>query len=203
MQSLRLSYTQDGACFNEKIDIDLSIMRGNNDEIVLIIPGVDGSLDGYLNKYRTIAEQLNSKYDAIVIRMSNPHNPMHEYNRNIFEVLKYIEEQFDMKNMKLRIVGHSLGAYMAGSVAYMFDYIDKVLMINPVTRIDWDDMRSLIERPKSSNIFLIGDKDASYDLLKNYKQLGTVHVVRGADHHFSDKSLDSFIDAPARYLFES
>lgn len=197
-----ISYTQKGTYFDDNVDIEVAIHDGDNDKLLLIIPGVDGSLDGYKGKYLKMAENVNSKYGVTVIRMSNPHNLGGYHLRNLFEVLDFIEKNYDVTKKRLQVVGYSLGAYMIGSAASMYDYIDKVLLINPATLLGLDDYNSLKARPKESNIILIGEKDPSMNHLELFNDLGVVHVCPGADHHFSGSSFDDFIESPSKYIFE-
>ena len=202
MHDTVIKYIQKGAYFDDEVSIDVSVVDGTGDEILLIVPGVDGSVDGYENKYKRIAENINSEFGATVIRMSNPHNMAGYHLRNLFEMLDFIEKHYDMSKKRLHIVGHSLGGYMICEVAPMYDYIDKVLLINPATLLDNNTFEQLKSRARESNIFLIGDKDPSYKFINQFKNLGVVNIEHGADHHFSGSSFDAFLKAPAQYLFK-
>ena len=203
MHNTTISYTQKGKYFDDDVSIDISIHDGDSDEIMLIIPGVDGSVDGYKNKYLKMAETVNSKYDTTVIRMSNPHNLGGYHLRNLFEVLDFIEKNYDMSKKRLHIVSHSLGAYMTASTASMYNYIDKVLLINPATLLKIEDYENLKDRSKESNIFLIGEKDPSLEYIDYFNSIGVVNIQPEADHHFSGSSLDAFIESPSKYIFKT
>lgn len=169
---------------------------------MLIVPGIDGSVDGYKNKYKTIAENINSRFGATVIRMSNPSNMAGLHLRNLFEVLEFIENAYDLSTKTLYIMGHSLGAYMTSIVSLIFDYIDKILLINPATLIDNDVFDDLSQRPRQLNIFLISEQDPSFKFVDKFKEVGTVYIQPDADHHFSGQSFEAFLSAPEKYLFE-
>lgn len=133
--------------------------------------------------------------------MSNPYNLMKFHYRNLFEVLDYIEKHYDMQSKKLYAMGHSLGAYMLGATAHLFDYIDKILLINPATGLEQDELSNMSERDNNKNIILIGDKDQSYDNYNEYSKYAKVHIIKGADHHFSGDNFVDFLNAADRYLF--
>lgn len=57
------------------------------------------------------------------------------------------------------------------------------------------------ERDKNKNIILIGDKDPSYDNCNEYSKYAKVHIIKGADHHFSGDNFVDFLNAADRYLF--
>ena len=202
MQNTSIKYIQEGPVFDDEVEIEISILPGKSDIIFLIVPGIDGSIDGYENKYKRIAESINHKYQVTVIRMSNPYNLMKFHYRNLFEVLDYIEKHFDMQNKKLYAMGHSLGAYMLGATAHLFDYIDKILLINPATGLEQNEFSNMSERDKNKNIILIGDKDPSYDNYNEYSRYAKVHIIKGADHHFSGECFTSFLNAADEYLFD-
>lgn len=197
-----IKYIQEGNYFNDEVIIEVSTIEGQSDIILLIVPGIDGSVDGYKNKYKTIAENINSRFGATVIRMSNPSNMAGLHLRNLFEVLEFIENTYDLSTKTLYIMGHSLGAYMASIVSIIFDYIDKILLINPATLIDNDVFDDLSQRPRQLNIFLISEQDPSFKLVDKFKEVGTVYIQPNADHYFSDQSFEAFLSAPEKYLFE-
>ena len=191
-----IKYIQEGNCFNDEVNIEVSTIEGQSDIILLIVPGIDGSVDGYKNKYKTIAENINSRFGATVIRMSNPSNMAGLHLRNLFEVLEFIENTYDLSTKTLYIMGHSLGAYMTSIVSPIFDYIDKILLINPATLIDNDVFNDLSQRPRQSNIFLISEQDPSFKFVDKIKEVGTVYIQPNADHHFSANHLKPFYLLP-------
>lgn len=200
--NITIKYIQEGNYFNDEVNIEVSTIEGQSDIILLIVPGIDGSVDGYKNKYKTIAENINSRFGATVIRMSNPSNMAGLHLRNLFEVLEFIENAYDLSTKTLYIMGHSLGAYMTSIVSLIFDYIDKILLINPATLIDNDVFDDLSQRPRQLNIFLISEQDPSFKLVDKFKEVGTVYIQPNADHHFSGQSFEVFLSAPEKYLFE-
>lgn len=200
--NITIKYIQEGNYFNDEVNIEVSTIEGQSDIILLIVPGIDGSVDGYKNKYKTIAENINSRFGATVIRMSNPSNMAGLHLRNLFEVLEFIENTYDLSTKTLYIMGHSLGAYMTSIVSLIFDYIDKILLINPATLIDNDVFDDLSQRPRQLNIFLISEQDPSFKLVDKFKEVGTVYIQPNADHHFSGQSFEAFLSASEKYLFE-
>lgn len=202
MENTKINYIQKGICFDVEVEIEISIIPGDSEIILLTVPGVDGSINGYNNKYKRIAENINRKYGATVVRMSNPYNLMRYHYRNLFEVLDFIEQKYDMSKKKLYAMGHSLGAYMAGATAHMYDYIDKILLINPATGLEQSELSNLQNREKNKNIILIGEKDPSYKNRDEYSKYAKIHVVKNADHHFSGHSFTKFINAADKYLFD-
>lgn len=196
-----LTYTQHGDAFDMEMSIDLRIHAGVSEHLVLIVPGVDGSVDGYQNKYVTMAERIREACGVTVIRMSNPMNLAHDHMRNLYEVMDFIEANFDTAHLKLDLIGHSLGGYMIGALAYSYDFVDQILMINPAVSFDCEDFKSLAERKAELNHVLIGSNDPSYKYRDEFAKYAQVHIVEGADHYFSGEYLDDFINALNYYLY--
>lgn len=202
MENAKIRYIQKGTYFDDEVEIEVSTIPGDSEIMLLIVPGIDGSIDGYNNKYKCIAEDINQKYGVTVIRMSNPYNLMKYHYRNLFEVLDYIEQKYDMNKKKLYVMGHSLGAYMIGATAHIYDYIDKILLINIATGLERSELTNLQNRDRSKNIILIGEKDPSYKNRDEYSKYAKIHIVENADHHFSGDSFAEFINAADKYLFD-
>lgn len=155
----QIIYTTHGVQFDLDIQVDIAIIRGGSSTYVLIIPGIDGSLDGYQKKYKTIATRLNQEFGSTVIRMSNPHVPGGNWELNVRKVLEYIEKKFDLKNklnITLYVIGFSLGGYLIGSIAYEYDFISKLLLINPASRLDQDTIFSGLRKFNGETTVLLG-----------------------------------------------
>lgn len=90
---------------------------------------------------------------------------------------------------------------MIGTVANRYNYIDKILLINPATKLDQKELSNMQARKKNKNIVLVGNKDGSYEYRNKYSEYAKVHIVMNADHHFSGESLKNFISAADMYLF--
>lgn len=178
--------------------------------IFLIIPGVDGSIDGYENKYMRIADNVQEKHGAAVIRMDNPFITSHHWESNIRKVLEFIADNKKMlsgnEDIELRIMAHSVGATGIVQVAWEYPYISRLLLINPATRLNLDKFyKGLIEFNGKKTI-LVGSNDPSAGLESDKNIEYTVSninilTIDGADHDFSGDAFPVFIEAPNKYLF--
>ncbi len=202
----QIVYTAHGVEFDMEIKVDIAVSRGNSSTYVLIIPGIDGSRDGYKNKYKTIAERLNHRYNATIIRMSNPHVPGGNWELNVHKVIEYIKQEFilcEKSNSTLYIMGFSLGGYLIGSIAYKYDFISKLLLINPASKLNLTMFFSGLQTFNGKTTILLGDHDPMFKYTERLQCLGSrVVVVSGADHNFSGEHFNTFLNAPAKYLFE-
>lgn len=187
--------------------LDIAIHPSNNGIILLTIPGVDGEVDGYENKYTRIADSVQEKYNAAVVRISNPFISSYHWESNVRQAIDYIQmnakEICGNDNFELRIMAHSAGAAIIAQIAHEYPEITRILLINPALGLKPDNIRnglaSLGDRRAS---ILIGSKDPSIDdvsvVIGNHVD---VVVIEGADHHFSGDVFPIFLDSPHNYLF--
>lgn len=192
--------------------LELRIHPAKSKIILLLIPGVDGTVDGYDNKYVTIAEQIQSKFGTAVVRMDNPFITSFHWQSNIRRVLEYIESNKQSicgcDNYELRIQGHSAGASVLATIAHEYRRIRSLLLINIAISLDTEGIIEGIKKFDGKITLLMGDKDPSllavYQVLSDQtqKKLDLV-VVRDADHNFSGNSLQTFLGASRKYLFQT
>ncbi len=188
------------------VDFDCKLQvakhTGNPSNIFLIIPGVDGSLDGFDNKYLKIASLVNQEAGHTVYQMDNPYISRLHWESNVRQMLDYIfMEHPDVES--INIMAHSAGAWVIGKVAHEYPEIKRVLMVNPATNIDIDAFKSNIDMNKHTKfVFMIGSQDPSHEHLYRFTNRNSkIVIIDGADHNFSGEHLNEFITAPIKHLF--
>lgn len=192
--------SHNGVDFNCKLQI--AKHPGDDKNIFLIIPGVDGSLDGYEDKYLKIAESVNHKHGHTSYQIDNPYISRLHWESNVRQILDHIfMEHPEVES--INIMAHSAGAWVIGNIAHEYPEIKRVLMVNPASNVDLDELRSNIEKNKSATFtLLIGSSDPSHEHHHKFKMDNSqVVIVEGADHHFSGDSFLVFLAAPSKYLF--
>lgn len=190
--------------------VDIAIHRANSPVITLIIPGVDGSVDGFNGKYRICAENLYKTHGSAVIRMNNPFIATSFWESNLRRVLEYVLDHSakicDHEKPELRIMAHSAGASVVAHIAWEYPAIKRLLLINTAAALQKDRICSGLERFNGDRISIIyGDKDPSVEHAHTFysyskKERSELYIVENADHHFSQKTA-LFIDLPNRHLF--
>lgn len=187
--------------------LDIAIHPADSNIIFFTIPGVDGSVDGYENKYVRIAEDIHNKHGAAIVRMSNPYISSLFWESNIRQVLEFIENNAETitnrKDFELRIMAHSAGAAIIAQIAWEYPYISRILLVNPAMKLNPYKIKKGLNELKGNNVtILVGSRDPS---ISETKELGIERtiIVEGADHNFSGDHLKTFLEAPSRYLFNS
>jgi pimeloyl-ACP methyl ester carboxylesterase len=186
--------------------LDIAIHSADNGLILLTIPGVDGSVDGYEKKYVKIAEDIHDNYGVAVVRMSNPFVSSLLWESNVRQVLQFIEDNAELisgrDDIELRVMAHSAGAAIIAQIAWEYPFISKLLLINPAIRM-WPDKikHGLVEIGCDKVTILIGDRDPSLIDVKRLSNIKSV-VVNGADHDFSGDAFLVFLSSAGKYLFD-
>ena len=192
--------------------LDIAIHPADSKVILLTVPGVDGSVDGFENKYVRIAESIQEKYGAAIVRMANPFITSYHWESNIRQALNYIlenaEEITDHQDIDIRIVAHSAGAAIVAQIAWEYPEITQILLVNPATKLGIDKIQyGLSEIGGSKITVLFGSEDPSVGDVDEISKLSEAknvhtHILEGVDHNFSGESLEAFITAPSLYLFD-
>ena len=191
--------------------LDIAIHPAESNIVLLTVPGVDGSVDGYENKYVKIAESILDEHGAAVVRIANPFITSFHWESNVRRALDYINtharEISGNDDIEIRIMAHSAGAAIVAQIAWEYPNIEKILLINPATALGLDKMkRGLAEFGGNKITVVFGSKDPS---AKDAKELSTADetarmrtfVYDDVDHHFSGDSLKLFMHEPHAHLF--
>jgi len=185
----------------------IAIHPKNSDTLLLTIPGVDGSLDGYEQKYVRMVEAYQSMYGVAGVRMENPFITSHHWESNIRHIFDYIAEHTEQiteggEIAKVKVVAHSAGAAMIARLAAEYPIISDVLLINPAQKLasasvlvsGWLNLSG-----KAKVVF--GSLDPSVGIADELKASRIdVAIIDGADHNFSGDFLEEFISLPLKYL---
>jgi hypothetical protein len=206
--NLRWKETMNGVTVD--CDTELRIHPAKSKIILLLVPGVDGTVDGYGNKYITIAESIRKKYGVAVVRMANPFITSFHWDSNLRHVLEFIEANkqdiCDNDSYELRIQGHSAGASVLAMIAHEFPVIHRLLLINIAMQLQPEDIVEGLGKFKGKTTVLIGDSDPSIEEVHNIqffndRVIMNIEVARNTDHYFSGDSFKLFLEAADTYLF--
>ena len=192
--------------------LDIAIHPANSKVVLLTVPGVDGSVDGFEDKYIKIAESIQEKYGAAIVRMANPFITSYHWESNIRRALNYIlentQEIAGRGDIEIRIMAHSAGAATVSQIAWEYPEITRILLVNPATKLGIEKIKyGLSEIGGSKITVLFGSEDPSVGDVDEISKLSEAknvhtHILEGVDHNFSGESLGAFITAPSLYLFD-
>lgn len=185
-----------------KIDcsLDIFVSPAKNRTIFMTIPGVDGSIDGYKDKYKRITENVQNKNGFTFARMANPFISSLHWDSNIREMLEYLlsnkKEITGSDDIEIHIMSHSAGAAVIAQIAWEYPEITKLLLVNTAFGLKPEKILKGIESFSGQVNFVFGSKDPSVGWTENLKEKYNVRVIDGADHNFSDEYIETFIGLP-------
>jgi hypothetical protein len=191
--------------------LDIAIHPAKSPVVLLTVPGVDGTVDGYENKYVRTAENVQKDNGAAVVRMANPFITSFHWESNFRRVLAYIDEHaFDIAgrdDIELRIMAHSAGAAIVAQIAWEYPHITRLLLINIATKLELDKIKLGLSDFSGEVTLLFGSDDMSVKDINELAAAGNLQkthivVLDGVDHNFSGEALKQFVDAPTMFLFD-
>lgn len=206
MQKSTLTWQETKNGITIDCSLDFAIHPADSDTILLTIPGVDGSLDGYDNKYVRMANKAQVESGVTVVRIENPFITSFHWESNPRRILEYIRSNTatitrSQNQPRIKVVAHSAGASVIAKIAHEYDTITDLLLVNPAEALDADAIRVGLEKTQANVTVMFGSNDPSVRFAEGLKRDGhRVVILDGVDHHFSGDALDDFIDLPVEYL---
>jgi len=178
-----------------QVEIALHKLKTNN--IILIVSGIDGSVDGYKNKYIKLANYLTKNKIGAVVRMSNPYTFGFGWDSNLRRVLTYILKNTNdicgNNKPNIYIMGISAGAGAAAMIAWEYPEIKKLLLMEPAWKIGPEMIKQNLPKFKGELYVVVGSGDEAlgeemgkkfikYAPKAKHKEL---HIIPNCDHYFS------------------
>jgi pimeloyl-ACP methyl ester carboxylesterase len=179
-----------------------------NSEVILILPGRGGSVDGYDGKYRKIAENAALVHGNTVIIAANPEATLIKGDGGFSEIMAYVSRTMSKQfgeDYTISIFAHSIGATLSMVHAWRFPKIRHLLLVNPPLMINFHKIkRGLAQFMGESVTAIFGEFDPSrrYSglLMTTHPDIEVI-TIPGADHNFSDESYNDFIKLPERFKY--
>lgn len=187
--------------------LDVAVHPAESDTVLLIIPGVDGSVNGYEDKYIRIAEQIQDRHGVAVVRIANPFISSFHWESNPRRILDYIATNASTITgnsgaPRIKVMAHSAGASIIARIAHEYDNITDILLVNPAKKLGGDAIQHGLKKTNARVTVIFGEKDPSVSFSEALQGDGhPVMVLEGIDHNFSGNFLSLFIDLPQEYLF--
>ena len=182
------------------IKIEYGIKYGS-ENVLFIKTGLNGSINGYDDKYLKMIEYINNKYGWTIFIATNP-----EGNSNNLEFdLKVLWDLFPNKNMKLNYMGVSNGGLIGIQNGYKYN-INKMVCINIPLMFNFHKTKEGMLNSNYEKLTIIyGEKDQSINyvsLIKKYKSDKiNFKIYKNQDYFFSYNDTD-FLEIPIKYIIE-
>lgn len=170
----------------------------SSNKVVIVIGGVDGSADGYQDKYVKMADRIVNRQNKAVLRVSNYFISSFHWEDNLRQALEYVRinavSLCEVTEPDIEIVAHSAGASVVSWIAHEFPQVTQILLINTASRLKKEKILDGLEKFNGHATLVFGENDESLDLVKLVSEKNRVVIIDGADHHFANKPLQTFIE---------
>ncbi len=211
--AFKLFFQSERNNITQEFQVEITLHKLKTDKIILIVPGVDGSVDGYKNKYVKLANYLTENGIGAVVRMSNPYAFGFGWDLNLRQVLTYILENTNdicgSDKPDIYIMGISAGAGAAAMIAWEYPEIKKLLLMEPAWQVGPDEIKQNLSKFEGELYVVVGSGDEALGEKMGRKFIEhapkTKHkefyVIPNCDHHFSgSRNSKIFSQAPV-YAF--
>lgn len=204
-------YKTDKIFLKEYWDIPVEYHPTTSGKIIINIPGADGSVKGYMNKYVNLGDYIQDKGFASFVRVPNdrPQEFLNTGRCIVNYCLEHSKEICGEDTPELWLMGFSAGGASALLTAWEYPEITKVLAINPFIETVRDDVRSYLPEYKGKlyivtggNDKVIGSDTVEYikEFTNNVSELQT-HVIPNCDHQLKGNDNVRILSQLPEYYF--
>lgn len=178
--------------------MEILVEEFKNGKVVLICPGKDGSVDGFGDKYKLLAEKIVNKKLAAVVRISNPNTINTDREINLRNAIEYIQKNSTdisgSEQIELTIIGVSAGGRSAALLSSKYIEIKNILLVEPAKPFDDEKMKDTLSKFVGNTGIIVGSGSDSLgiEVGEAYKRMigekgeAILTEVENCDHHFSD-----------------
>ncbi len=134
MKNITLSWKDRAGEDEYKFTQEIVIHQYTNGVIIINCPGAGGRINGYNNKYVTLADYMVQGGLGAVVRMSDPYNAF-GWDRKLRQVMSYVLEKSTeicgSSNPQIFLMGASAGASAISLIAWEYPEVKKLLFLEP------------------------------------------------------------------------
>lgn len=181
--------------------------------MILIYPGLDGHIDGYQSKYRTLARYMQREKLGAIVRSSNPYSALHTEDTSLQRVIEYALEHAaaicGSTTPEMMLMGFSAGAGAIAAIAYRYECISRILLVAPAENVGQEAIRTGLRNFRGQlYVFIgandeivgtqIGQKFLDCATLSSHKEL---FIIPDCDHYFSGENNGRILSQMPFYAF--
>jgi predicted esterase len=148
------------------VKLPIIIHPKNSGIIIINYPGFNGEINGYNNKYRTLAKLMQERIGA-VIQSGNQYHEMLDYKESVKDDLRAVIE-YSLENAEnicqtkiptIYLVGFSAGASAIAAVAHEYPAVSKILLISPSADAGFESLQKGLSEYTGEVYILSGSND--------------------------------------------
>lgn len=191
--------------FKEYI-LEYGIIKGSS-KIVVIKPGLEGTLLGKNDYHYKVAKLINKKYGYTVICSNNPNTNTKNTLEDLIRIINEYAKDMNYTDYDIYYFGDSNGGVLGARYAYLYPNIKRALLINPPLFISYHKLKDgMLKFNGDKMTFVYGTLDPSYKFVEILDNVGndkiSYVVLENKDHNLADdiELLESLL---SDYLFKN
>lgn len=196
--------------------IEVAVLKGTTDKVVINYPGAGGTLEGYENKYLKLASLIQEHIGSVVL-MNNVRVPTSEYHtilrNNLEDVIDYsianAVSLFGVSEPEIYLMGFSNGAGAVAAVAHKYPQVSKILLLAPAFGAGVEEVSKGLAEFKNEVYIAIGKNDINvgYKSGETFKGLAKnaslvkLEVIPDCDHQFRGETNSRILSKAPLWAF--
>ncbi len=214
IKTTKLKWTKSKNGISMDFELDVAIHPFNNGKIIINVPGADGSINGYNDKYIKIANYLIEQKIGAVVRIPNISSLGFGWDINLRETLSYVldnaKEICGSSKPEIYLMGLSAGAGAISMTAWEYPEVTKILLIEPALIFSGEHGVEGIREYKGEVTIVVGkgdtalgkevgDKFFDYFIKANHKE---IIEIENCDHRFMGETNGRIFSEAPIYAFK-
>lgn len=195
------------------VPVQFAVHPNLSRRIVVNVPGYNGVIDGYAEKYKILAHYMQSQQLAAVVRTGNYLGRGYPADINLNATLQYVEERAweicGETNPQTLLMGFSAGASAIAAEAYEHPQVTTILLFAPSEDMPMNRLKSGLEKFKGDVYIVVGEDDGVvgsqagkifYDLATGARHR-ELFLIPECDHQFRGEKNGRIISVAPFYAF--
>lgn len=145
------------------VDVELAIHPNASKRIIINIPGANGDIDGYEEKYKKLAHYMQKQGLGAVVRTDNHflarYLPDVKLRAALDYALSHAWEICGEASPDIMIMGFSAGSSAAAAIAHEYPQVKKLLLMAPSGDMGPTEVKEGLNKFKGDVTIVIGEED--------------------------------------------
>lgn len=207
-------YKTDKIYLKKNWDISIEYHPTNTKRMIICIPGADGSVRGYKNKYLNLGNYIQEKNIASFVRV--PNDRPQEFVNSAECVIQYCLDHSkeicgEEVCPEMWLMGFSAGGASVLLTAWEYPWVTRILVINPFLGNDvFRELETYLSLYMGKVFVVIGEDDKICDpnFTKSYiernserKRKPQIHIIPSCDHQLKGETNSKILSQLPEYYF--
>lgn len=195
------------------VPVQFAIHPNHSGRIIINVPGYNGVIDGYGQKYKILAHHIQSQELAAVVRTGNHLGEGYPPDINLNAALEYAKQHAweicGEPEPEILLMGFSAGASAIAARAHEHPQVARILLFAPSTNMPISLIKDGLEKFKGDVYIVVGEDDDVvgpetgqyfYDLATGASSR-KLFVIADCDHQFRGEKNGRIISQAPFYAF--